>query len=80
VVLELYPAVKQVLKWMENFATPLMTGTGASVFCSFDNQLEAKEALGQVPKQWKAFTAQGVNHSPLHQQMRKLFTGAWPSG
>ena len=51
VVLELYPAVKQVLKWMENFSTPLMTGTGASVFCSFDNQLEAKEALGQVPKQ-----------------------------
>ena len=80
VVLKLYPAVQQVLKWMENFAAPLMTGTGASVFCSFDKQLEADEVLSQVPKQWKAFVAKSVNRSPLHQQMRQFFTGAWPSG
>ena len=80
VVLKLYPAVQQVLEWMENFAAPLMTGTGASVFCSFDNQLEADKVFSQVPKQWQAFVAKGVNRSPLHQQMRKFFTGAWPSG
>ena len=80
VVLKLYPAVQQVLEWMENFAAPLMTGTGASVFCSFDNHLEAAKVFSQVPKQWQAFVAKGVNRSPLHQQMRKFFTGAWPSG
>ena len=80
VVLKLYPAVKQVLDWMENFATPLMTGTGASVFCSFENQREAESALSKVPKNWQAFVAKGENCSPLHQQMRTFFTGAWPSG
>ena len=31
VVEALFPPVKQVVKWLENFGQPLMTGTGASV-------------------------------------------------
>ena len=80
VVEKLYPAVKQALEWIKDYNSPLMTGTGASVFCSFDNQAEAVKALELVPKQWNGFVARGVNRSSLHQQLENFFTGAWPSG
>lgn len=80
VVEKLYPAVKQALEWIKDYNSPLMTGTGASVFCSFDNQTEAVKALDLVPKQWNGFVAGGVNRSSLHQQLENFFTGAWPSG
>ena len=49
VVSKLYPAVGTVLQWVENFSAPLMTGTGASVFCSFDSKSEAQQVLSKMP-------------------------------
>ena len=80
VVEKLYPAVKEVLDWLGDYSSPLMTGTGASVFSGFEDQTEAQQALDKVPNHWHAFIARGANSSSLHRQMGKLFTGAWPSG
>ena len=80
VVSKLYPAVGSVLQWVENFSAPLMTGTGASVFCSFDSKSEAQQVLSKMPKQWSGFVAKGVNRSPVHEQLHDFFTGASPSG
>ncbi len=80
VVEKLYPAVKEALDWLGDYNSPLMTGTGASVFSGFENQTEAQQALDKVPNHWNAFIARGANSSSLHRQMGKLFTGAWPSG
>ena len=80
VVSKLYPAVTTVLQWVENFSAPLMTGTGASVFCSFDSKSEAQHVLSKLPKQWTGFVAKGVNRSPVHEQLHDFFTGASPSG
>ena len=80
VVSKLYPAVRTVLQWVENFSAPLMTGTGASVFCSFDSKSEAQHVLSKLPKQWTGFVAKGVNRSPVHEQLHDFFTGASPSG
>ena len=80
VVSKLYPAVGTVLQWVENFSAPLMTGTGASVFCSFDSKSEAQQVLSKMPKQWSGFVAKGVNRSPVHEQLHDFFTGASPSG
>lgn len=80
IVEELYPQVKEVVEWLQNFAKPMMTGTGASVFCRWETQAEAKRVLAAVPKHWSAFVARGVNHSQVHQQLRDFFTGASPSG
>ena len=49
-----------------------MTGTGASVYCRFDNQQEAKQAQQNVPNSWNSFVAVGVNQSPLHKQLENL--------
>jgi 4-diphosphocytidyl-2-C-methyl-D-erythritol kinase len=80
VVSKLHPAVGTVLQWVENFSAPLMTGTGASVFCSFDSKSEAQHVLSKLPKQWTGFVAKGVNRSPVHEQLHDFFTGASPSG
>ena len=68
----LYPEVKQVLDWLQRYGNPLMTGTGASVYCRFDSEKEAKKAQQTVPNSWNSFVAKGVNQSPLHQQLENL--------
>ena len=80
VVLSEYPEVREVLDWLENFAEALLTGTGSSVFCKFDNQKEALRVLNEVPKKWRGFVARGINSSPVQQQVRDYFSGASPSG
>ena len=80
IVEELYPQVKEVVEWLQDFAKPMMTGTGASVFCRWETQAEANRVLAAVPQHWSAFVARGVNHSQVHQQLRDFFTGASPSG
>jgi 4-diphosphocytidyl-2-C-methyl-D-erythritol kinase len=72
VVETLYPQVKQVLDWLQRFGNPLMTGTGASVYCRFDSEKEAKQAQQIVPTSWNSFAAKGVSQSPLHQQLENL--------
>jgi 4-diphosphocytidyl-2-C-methyl-D-erythritol kinase len=72
VVEKLYPGVKQVLDWLQRYKNPLMTGTGASVFCRFDSEIEARRAQTEIPKQWDSFVARGINQSPLHKQLKNL--------
>jgi 4-diphosphocytidyl-2-C-methyl-D-erythritol kinase len=72
VVETLYPEVKQVSDWLKRYGNPLMTGTGASVYCRFDSQQEAKKALQTVPNSWSSFVAKGINQSPLHKQLENL--------
>jgi 4-diphosphocytidyl-2-C-methyl-D-erythritol kinase len=72
VVEKLYPQVTQALDWLKAFGNPLMTGTGASVFCPFDSEKEANRVLKQVPDSWNSFVAKGVNQSPVHKQVKNL--------
>ena len=72
VVETLYPQVTQAIDWLKPFGKPLMTGTGASVFCPFDSEEEANQVLKQVPNSWNSFVAQGINQSPLHKQLKNL--------
>ena len=80
IVEHLYPQVKEAVEWLTNHGKPMMTGTGASVFCRCASEAEANKVLAEVPQHWSAFVARGVNRSQVHQQLREFFTGAWPSG
>jgi 4-diphosphocytidyl-2-C-methyl-D-erythritol kinase len=80
IVEKLHPEVAEVVKWLRAYSEPLMTGTGASVFCRWATEAQAKEVLSRVPQHWKAFIARGVNHSQVHQKLKKFFIGASPSG
>ena len=65
VVKKHYPEVAKALNWLDKFARARMTGTGASIFASFDTEDEAEQVLKKLPKQWQGFVAKGRNKSPL---------------
>jgi 4-diphosphocytidyl-2-C-methyl-D-erythritol kinase len=61
----LYPEVAITLQWLVKYAPSRMTGTGASVFASFQDESSARRALADLPPQYRGFVARGVNQSPL---------------
>ncbi|WP_253273102.1 4-(cytidine 5'-diphospho)-2-C-methyl-D-erythritol kinase [Halomonas sp. PR-M31] len=71
-VRRLYPAVDEAFEWLCAFAPPLLTGTGACLFCSLKDEADARKILAQVQEGWQAFVARGRNVSPLHQALRRL--------
>ena len=73
---KMFIEVGEVVRWLKNHAEPLLTGTGSSVFCSFNDRQQAEKILGKVPPKWAAFVAEGINHSPVHYQLGKLNIGA----
>lgn len=62
----LYPGIKKARKWLEQYATAQMTGTGACVFAAFDSEQEARQVLADIPERWQGFIARGVNQSPAY--------------
>ncbi len=71
VVLKNYPLVSQAIEILDEYSKACMSGTGASVFASFDTKAQAEEVLRQirenpVVKSWISFVAKGLNQSPLH--------------
>lgn len=67
-VRKLYPEVNECLQWLEDAGyQPRMTGTGACVFVSFDDQQSAIEAQKKVTASgMNNFVAQGINRSPSY--------------
>ena len=65
VVRNLYPEVDNALKWLTNFGTARLTGTGACIFASFDDKAQAEAVKAQLPEKWAGYVAQGVNISPV---------------
>jgi len=71
VVLKNYPLVLQAYEIIEKYSKACMSGTGASVFASFDTKAQAEEVLRQirqnpVVRSWISLVAKGLNQSPLH--------------
>jgi len=61
----LYPAVKEHLEWLAQFAPALMTGSGACVFAEFATEAEAQAVLQQLPTNMRGFIAKGLQRHPL---------------
>lgn len=71
VVLKNYPLVSQAIEIVDKYSKACMSGTGASVFASFDTKAQAEEVLRQIRQNpvvlsWISFVAKGLNQSPLH--------------
>ncbi len=75
VVLKNYPLVLQAFELIDKHSKACMSGTGASVFASFDTKAQAEDVLQQIRKNpavsevmesWISFVAKGLNQSPLH--------------
>ncbi len=68
-VRRLYPQVDEAISWLAQRAPTMLTGTGACLFGSLTNVEEAASIARQVDPRWHAFTAQGMNVSPLHKAL-----------
>ena len=62
--------VANTLRWLLEYAPSRMTGTGACVFAMFEHRQEALKVQALLPKGTTSFVANGVNTSPLHNQIR----------
>jgi 4-diphosphocytidyl-2-C-methyl-D-erythritol kinase len=65
IVKTLYPPVDSALIWLNQYAQARMTGTGASVFATFDCIEEPQALLHKIPKGMRGFIAKGLNNSPV---------------
>lgn len=62
---KLFPPIAEAIKWLSQFGDARMTGSGACVFCGFEQEYQADEVLKLVPSHWKAWKAQSLAHHPL---------------
>ena len=60
-----HPQVAAALDWLNQFAEPRLTGTGACVFAAFEAEQQALDALQTLPANLEGFVARGINRSPL---------------
>jgi 4-diphosphocytidyl-2-C-methyl-D-erythritol kinase len=61
----LFPPIAAAVKWLRQFGDARMTGSGACVFCPFEQEQQAEAVLKTVPPQWKAWKAKAITHHPL---------------
>lgn len=78
VVTRRYPEVDKALKLLGSFAEAKMSGTGATVFASFESRQEAERILQQLQaaadwaENWQVFICRGKNRSPLFEFMNTI--------
>lgn len=65
VAVKLYPEIRAALNWLNDYAPARMTGTGSSIFASFNTRAAAEQVLAALPSELKGFIAEGINKSPL---------------
>jgi len=70
VVRRRHPRVAAALDWLNRFAEPRLTGTGACVFAAFADEQQARAAHRALPADLEGFVARGINRSPLLERLQ----------
>jgi 4-diphosphocytidyl-2-C-methyl-D-erythritol kinase len=64
VVTARYPEVRNALVSLQKLAPAMMTGSGACVFSSFENEAAARQVAAELVPRFDVVVAKGVNHHP----------------
>jgi 4-diphosphocytidyl-2-C-methyl-D-erythritol kinase len=67
-----YPLVKEALLWLNARIPARLTGSGAAIFGTVDDEASAEKILAEVPATFGAFIAKGMNKSPLLTLLNQL--------
>ncbi len=76
VVTRRHPPVAAALRWLQGHCergTARMSGTGSAVFAAYETRARAFAVRAEVPRQWRAFVARGLNRSPLQAHVADHF-------
>ena len=68
-IIRQYPLIAEALSWLKEHANGRLTGTGACVFATFDNQEKASRIASLAASKWNTMVVRGLNHSPLHAKL-----------
>lgn len=60
-----FPEIAEAVEWLSKFGNARMTGSGACVFCAFEHEHQADEALKQLPSRWNGWKAKAMQEHPL---------------
>jgi 4-diphosphocytidyl-2-C-methyl-D-erythritol kinase len=66
-----FPAVAEALDWLARHGSARLTGTGSCVFAKFARVGDAERVAAQVPDQWRAWVARGLDNSPLLEELAR---------
>lgn len=69
VVFQEYPEVWKAYCELSKYGSALMTGSGACIFLSTDNQQEANNIYQQVSQSYEAYCVEGLDIHPLFQMI-----------
>jgi len=69
VVRKRFPAFDQVMKRLEEWGDPVMTGTGSGIFICMKNKKAAKSAAQAIKSLYNVRAVCGVNRSPLEERL-----------
>jgi 4-diphosphocytidyl-2-C-methyl-D-erythritol kinase len=69
VVRRRYPEVARALDWLSAFGHARLTGTGACVFLDCESLERARQIAREVPPEFDAYVARGLNDSPLLERL-----------
>ncbi|MBX9586221.1 MAG: 4-(cytidine 5'-diphospho)-2-C-methyl-D-erythritol kinase [Gammaproteobacteria bacterium] len=65
-VRSLYPDIDRALDWLNQFGFAKMSGSGSTVFLSFEEKNRAESVVSQIPAPFKGVVAKGCNKSLLY--------------
>lgn len=74
IIAQRYPKVAQALSWLGRYGTARLSGSGSGVFASFDDCASAVRVIDNRPAGFFGFSACGICHSPLLDELAKLRT------
>jgi 4-diphosphocytidyl-2-C-methyl-D-erythritol kinase len=64
-----FPQVAAALDWLGRFGEARLSGSGGCGFAAVASQRDAEDIVRQCPPPFRAWTARGVNRSPLHEAL-----------
>ncbi len=72
-----YPMMAEALDFLNHFAPARLSGTGACVFATLDNEAEAEALLEKIKAPYRGFLSKGLATSPLRQMMKNWGVAKW---
>ena len=67
-----YPPVAAAMDWLGQRGEAQLSGSGGCVFAAMDSAEAAEAVVRDCPPEFAAYSAQGVNRSPLHEALESF--------
>ncbi|MFZ0219676.1 MAG: 4-(cytidine 5'-diphospho)-2-C-methyl-D-erythritol kinase [Candidatus Aquirickettsiella sp.] len=72
-----YPVIAEGLDFLNHYAPARLSGTGSSIFATFDTKIAAEALLEKIKAPYLGFVCKGLTTSPLQQTMKNWGVAKW---